>query len=57
MPGLFSKKAKLNAIPIVLLISNHNNATEIDVAIFARKSLVSLSIPLIRAALYEGKNI
>ena len=43
-------------MPIVLLMSSHNNPTESEVAIFTRKSLVSSSILLIKDALYEGKN-
>jgi len=47
MPGLFSKKAKFNPIPIVELMSSHNKPTESEVAIFKRKFLVSGSISLI----------
>ena len=47
MRGLFSKKAKLSPMPIVELTSNHNKPTEIEVAIFKRKFLVSGSMSLI----------
>jgi hypothetical protein len=47
IPGLFSKKAKLNPIPIVELISNHSKPIESEVAILDKNSLVSGSISLI----------
>ncbi len=48
MVGLFSKKAKLKAIPIVELTSIHSNPKESEETILEKKFFTSGSIPLIK---------